>query len=491
MSDPVHELYQSLVYPSMSHPSTDPAITAVAAKLAGLDIPTPTCANILEIGCASGHNLMPLAARWPDSRFTGIDYSTSAIREARRLATEAGLTNVEFIEADLCAFDPGEDSYDFIIAHGVYSWVPDQVRQALLDFCKAHLSHEGIATISYNTLPGWSLRKTLVSLTGLISQRPAAGEIGQDPESILAYLATAAGCHTPYARHLTAVLHDMFGKSSDILHFDDFGPVNEACTFLDFTGHASRSGLLYLGESQIADNFPAALAPESARILRPLGNDPLVLQQTIDVLTNRTFRSSILCRADAPIQTRITAATALHFSVRCLHEFEATDEGARLIDREGEELARFEHPLAVAFFAALDECAPESVPMSEIIERMADRMKEQFDPTNSLPPLATLVMDAARQNLILLRDEPVRFDPLPPAFPNLGRLRLMAAAKGQALVDIYHAPCSFVDERHQVAAAMDGTRSIDELAAISKSLIPQLDFHAWLGWLAERGMFAD
>jgi hypothetical protein len=129
--------------------------------------------------------------------------------------------------------------------------------------------------------------------------------------------------------------------------------------------------------------------------------------------------------------------------------------------------------------------------MSEIIERMADRMKEQFDPTNSLPPLATLVMDAARQNLILLRYEPVRFDPLPPAFPNLGRLRLMAAANKQALVDIFHAPCSFSDDRYQVAAAMDGTRSIDELAAISKSLIPQLDFHAWLGWLAERGMFAD
>jgi len=490
MSDPVHELYQSLVYPSMSHPSTYPAITAVAAKLAGLDIPTPTCAHILEIGCASGHNLLPLAARWPDSKFTGIDFSSAAIREARQRATEAGLANVEFIEADLCAFDPGDDSYDFIIAHGVYSWVPDQVRQALLDFCKAHLSHEGIATISYNTLPGWSLRKTLAGLTDLISQRPGAEQIGRDRLQILAYLATAAGCHTPYARHLTDVLHDMFGKGSEVLAFDDFSPVNAACSFLDFTGHASRSGLLYLGESQLAENFPASLAPEAATILRPLGNDPLALQQTIDVLTNRTFRSSILCRADAPIQTRITAATALHFSVRCQHEFEATDEGAQLLGRDGEEIARFEHPLAVAFFAALDESAPESVPMSEIIERMAERMKELFDPTHSLPPLATLVMEAARQNLILLRYEPVRFDPLPPAFPNLGRLRLMAAAKGQAMVDIHHTPCSFVDERYQVAAAMDGTRSIDELAAFSKSVMPQLDFHAWLGWLAERGMFA-
>lgn len=490
MSDPVHELYQSRPYPSMSHPSTDPAITAVSAKLAGLDIPTPTCAHILEIGCASGHNLLPLAARWPDSHFTGIDFSSAAILDARQRAIEAGLSNVEFIEADFSAYDPGDDCYDFIIAHGIYSWVPDQVRQALLDFCAEHLSHEGIATISYNTLPGWSLRKSLVALTDLISQRPAAAEIGKDPEHILAYLATAAGCHTPYARHLTAVLHDMFGKGSEILPFDDFGPINMACTFLDFTGHASRSGLLYLGESQIADNFPASLAPEAASVLRPLGHDPLALQQTIDVLTNRTFRSSILCRADAPIQTRITAATALHFSVRCQHDFETTGQGARLIGREGEELARFEHPLAVAFFSALGESAPESVPMSEIIERMAEGLKDQFDPTHSLPPLASLVMESARQNLILLRYEPVRFDPLPPAFPNLGRLRRMAAAKGQALVDIYHAPCSFEDARSQVAVAMDGTRSIDELAALSRAVMPQLDFHAWIGYLAERGMFA-
>lgn len=474
----------------MSHPSTDPAVTAVAAKLAGLDLRRPACANILEIGCASGHNLLPLAARWPDSHFTGIDFSSAAIHEARRRAVGAGLTNVEFIEADLSTFDPGEDSYDFILAHGVYSWVPDDVRQGLLDFCRAHLSHEGIATISYNTLPGWSLRKTLVDLTRLISQRPAADEIGRDPESILAYLATAAGCHTPYAQHLTSVLHDMFGKGSVVLGFDDFGPVNAACSFLDFTSHAGRSGLQYLGESQLSENFPASLSPEAAKVLKPLGNDPLVLQQTIDVLTNRTFRSSILCRADAPVQTRITTATALHFSVRCQHRYEAANGTARLIARTGEQLAQFEHPLAVAFFAALAERAPESVAMSEIIERIADRMKDQFDPTHSLPPLAALIMEAARQNLILLRDEPVRYNSLPPEFPNLGPLRLMAAAMGEPLVDIYHVPCSFEDARIQVAAAMDGTRSIDELAAFSKSVIPQLDFHAWLGWLAERGMFA-
>ena len=190
MSDPVHELYQSHAYPAMSHPSTDPAVTSVCAELAGLEITPPSGAAILEIGCATGHNLLPLAARWPDSRFTGIDFSKAAIDEARETARLTGLTNVDFIEADLQDFDPGDAiRYDHIIAHGVYSWVPETVRQSLLDFCAAKLSLQGVAYISYNTLPGWSLRKSIVDLISPQSQRSD----GQEPGQVLAQLAMAAG----------------------------------------------------------------------------------------------------------------------------------------------------------------------------------------------------------------------------------------------------------------------------------------------------------
>jgi trans-aconitate methyltransferase len=486
MSDPVHALYQSHAYPAMSHPSTDPAVTAVAAKLAGLDVPAPSCANVLDIGCASGYNLLPLAARWPESHFTGIDFSKSAILEARETARLAGLTNIEFIECDLRNFDPGENCYDYIIAHGIYSWVPAEVRQSLLDFCKTHLSPEGVATICYNTLPGWALRNTLVDLTSLIAQSPAAETIGRDPEQILAFLATAAGNHTPYAKHLNTVLHDMFSKGAEVLSFDDFGPINEACTFLEFASHAGRSGLQYLGEASLQENFPISLPLGAEETLQPLATDPLALQQVIDVLTNRTFRNSLVCRADAPIQTRITTAAALHFSVRCEHLL----KGTRLIDRSGIELANFEHPLTLAFFSALAETSPQSVPMQEILEIMAGRMKDPFDPTHSLPLIARMVMDSARQNLIKLRDLPVRFDPSPPTFPNLGALNRIAAKNAWPLVDIYHAPLTFSNARQQIACKMDGTHSIAELAALAKVTMPEFNFHAWLTHLAALGMFA-
>lgn len=486
VSDSVHSLYQRRAYPAMSHPSTDPAVTAVAARLGGLDIASPARAEVLEIGCAAGHNLLPLAARWPDSRFTGIDFSKPAILEARETARFAGLTNVEFIETDLSTFDPGgEVRYDFMIAHGVYSWVPEEVRQALLKLCALRLAVNGCAVISYNTLPGWSLRKTLVELTSRIAESPAAEATGNSPEEILGYLATAAGNHTPYSRHLTTVLHDLFGKGDEILPFDDFSPVNDPCTFQHFTDRARQHGLCYLGESQLTENFPSSLAPEAASLLKPFAEDPLVLQQMIDVLTNRTFRSALLCRSDAHLLERLSPSAILRFSIRIPHEVEHGPDEVRVLSRRGEVLARFENPLALAFFSALLKSKPHSRPIHELLEQMGSlsEMKQV------LPGLARFIMDSAGKGLVLLSEGSQRFDSEVPEFPNLGPLRLMALRKGQALVDFYHTSHRLEGEQRRIASAMDGSLTTAELEAWAKSILPHFDFRSWIDQLAARGMF--
>ena len=492
MSDPVKDLYEHHSYPAWSHPQTDPAVTAVAARVAGLDVRDPACATILEIGCAAGHNLLPLAARWPQSRFTGIDFSSSAIAEARETARLAGLANVEFIETDLRTFDPGAGTrYDFIIAHGFYSWVRGEIRQALLDFCATRLSPQGSALISYNTLPGWSLRQSIVDLTKRLSEITTPQPFGGNPEQILASLLMAAGNHTPYSRHLTQVLHDMFGKGDYFLQFDDFSPINEPCTFLDFIAHTQRSGLRYLAESLLAEDYPNTLAPEAAEILKPLAGTPHLLQQTIDVLTNRRFRHSVLCRSDAPVQPPRNPAVVLKFAARGPQTVESVTGGARLLNHSGTELARLQQPLAIAFFSALVLTNPQTVPFHETIVHMAEFLTEPFDFTRDLPALASLVLDAARQNLISLRYEPVRFDPQPPHLPDLGPLRLLAVRKGQPIIDPYHVACMIDEEpKQQLAAAMDGSHTRDELAVLAANLAPDFNFSPWLRSLAARGMFA-
>lgn len=345
--------------------------------------------------------------------------------------------------------------------------------------------------ISYNTLPGWSLRKSIVDLVKQLSGKAGGGLTGAEVEKILSDLVMAAGNRTAYHRYLTQVLHDMLGQGGDFLTFDDFGPINEPCTFLDFIAHTSRSGLRYLGESRLSENHLRNLAPESAEILQAHSNDPHLFQQMIDVLSNRTFRHSLLCRADAPSEPLSNAAAILKFAVRSPHVFERIPEGARLLNHTGEELARFENPLAVAFFSTLSQFNPETVPFHEVIVHMGEVLEKPFDFTRDLPPLVRMATDASRQGLISLRFEPVRFDATPPAMPNLGPLRSLAARKGQPMIDAYHMPCQLDDERkRQIAMLMDGSRTIDELTALAKTIAPDFNFPAWLKHLAARGMFA-
>ena len=280
MTNPVQQLYQTRVYPAMSHPLSDPAVSGVVAMLGGLDVVQPSKARILEIGCASGHNLIPLAMRWPGSRFTGIDLSEQAVAAARGLAEHAGLENAEFQAVDLRNFEAGGEPFDFIIAHGFFSWVPDEVKSALLAFCQRNLSSNGIATISFNLESGWLPRMPVIQKVRAILQAGAADEM-----AALALLRTVTDADAPEL----AIIDDMLAKGPGILPFDDFAPVNDPWSLERFVVAASSAGLRWLGES---DPARAAIA------------------------AGQTFHSAVLCRDDAVLRERVSSAVLDQLAVR-------------------------------------------------------------------------------------------------------------------------------------------------------------------------------
>jgi SAM-dependent methyltransferase len=125
----IAENYDAIAYDALPHPVTHPDHVAAVVTMFGLNPPPVASARVLEVGCNDGSNLLPMAARLPDASFTGCDIAPRAIRNARNAATALGLSNVDFVEADLASLEGGP--YDYIIAHGVYSWVPAPVRDAL------------------------------------------------------------------------------------------------------------------------------------------------------------------------------------------------------------------------------------------------------------------------------------------------------------------------------------------------------------------------
>lgn len=452
MPDVIHELYQTRVYPPMSHPVSDPALSAVAARMAGLDTPVPRSARILEIGCCSGHNLIPLAMRWPGARFTGIDLAESSILEARERVAAAGVGNIEFQAVDLIEFEPQGEPFDFIIAHGFFSWVPDEVKLGLLRFCRKHLSPSGIATVSFNLECGWKPRLPVIAKVRAIQLAGAEDEI-----SALALLRSV----TPPGDPELAIIDDMMAKGPAILAFDDFGPINDPWSLENFVAAASEAELRWLGESDPAENFPAALGDADLAALEARDLGSIEFQTSMDETLKRTFRSVILCRSDAVVEEAVLSEVALAFSFRT--GFKPANSPAREIHQ------------------AIDTFAPSCVSCDQVTELLTDL---------DVDIVAHWMSLGIRRGWFRPRIEPQIYPSKPPDYPRLDAFRLLCARHRLPVVDAWHQPCSFPDTHYQVLSAMDGSRSLAELACLSQSRCPELAFEPWIRHLADRGFFS-
>lgn len=475
MNDPVRQLYSERRYPALSHPVTDISRLAVSARVAGMQrLAMPVACRVLEFGCASGHNLLPLAARYPKSEFTGIDYSDTAIRAARQAAYAAGLENIRFEVADLEHWRPSHPC-DYLIVHGVLSWVPDAVKARVMDLCAQVLSDSGVACISYNTLPGWSLRRDVVPLVRALSGNPAAAGFGGSVEAVAATLAGMAGSGTPHAANLQAIFQNMARKGAAVLPFDDFAPVCDPLYFAQFGDWAGRRGLRYLGEARLEDNLPEGLDPASWDRLAPLAADPVMFQQTIDLLSGRTHRNSLLCRQDAPLEEATTTAVVLHFAAG-LGDVALPDTG--------------QSPVAKAFREVMAAAGGNCLPVRELMERTAGRLGAGWEPTRHSQELAGWIFQAARLGGVELRSEELLIPSDGLEKPRISPLNRHFASNEQPVVDSRHVTCHFPEGHGRLLAMMDGERTAQELGSLAAGEFPELDFGRWLEHLAERGILA-
>ena len=146
--------YDAIPYPNLGYSHTHPDHLATLATLLGLDPASPEKCRVLELGTASGWNIIPFAHAFPESQFVGIDISPIQIQEGQAAIQALGLQNIRLEARDILEITPELGEFDYIIAHGVYSWVPPEVRDALMRVCKQNLAPNGVVYISYNTYPG-------------------------------------------------------------------------------------------------------------------------------------------------------------------------------------------------------------------------------------------------------------------------------------------------------------------------------------------------
>jgi len=273
-------------------------------KLFGMQPPAVESCQILELGCGDGGNIIPLAAHYPNANFFGVDLSERAIQRGQERIRKAGLTNIELAVRDLKSFEPQRDKFDYVIAHGLYSWVADPIKKRSLQIIRNALSPQGIAFVSYNTFPGWHQRlitREFVEFHTVGIEDPKLKVI--QAKAAMEFLANSAA---PRAQHYRAVLTEEKNTINSLMdwHFlhDYLEENNDPRYFTQFIMESEAEGLQYLGDSELSQMLPLEFPKEVQDRVAKLSRDTVRMEQYLDFLRNRMFRRTLLVRDDVTIR---------------------------------------------------------------------------------------------------------------------------------------------------------------------------------------------
>ena len=287
-------VYDAVPYPRLAHKTTHPAQIAALATLLGVDAPRPAACRVLELGCAAGSNLLPMALTLPDARFVGIDLSPVQVEMGRADIAALGLANVELHTLDLLEIaespqESGLGRFDYILGHGIYSWVPEPVRSAILALIRSHLTPNGIAFVSYNAYPGWhamdALRRVMLYHVREIADPAQRAGAARELLDLLAEALPPE--RSVYGMHITA-FRDYLLKDEDqtpdernayLLH-DHLADFNQPFYFHEFAAHLEAAGLQYLCDAEIVNDMPLGIPPQTGPKLSDSIHNPMEMRQT-------------------------------------------------------------------------------------------------------------------------------------------------------------------------------------------------------------------
>ncbi|HRE05505.1 MAG TPA: class I SAM-dependent methyltransferase [Opitutaceae bacterium] len=307
--------YDEVPYPSSSFPQTHPVKLATMGRLFGLTPAEPQKCSVLELGCADGANLIPFAQNYPDSTFVGIDLSAKQVERGQKAVAESGLTNIALHHQDIRTFDSQGQKFDYIIVHGIFSWVPEEVRERILEICNTLLTDNGIAYISYNALPGWHMRGMIRDMMLFhTAQFPDVQQrIGQSRALVKFLVDSVPTENNPYGQFLKNELTAMQGWQDGYLRHDFLEEENKAFYFHEFAANAARHNLQYLGEPELSAMLAGNFPPQVQETLSKVGRNIVQMEQYMDFLRNRMFRMTLLVKNNVKISRNIDASILRDF----------------------------------------------------------------------------------------------------------------------------------------------------------------------------------
>ncbi len=473
--------YDVVAYPTRPQPAVHPERLAALGFLHGLDPAPVNTSRILELGCGDGMNLAAIAAAFPRSHCVGTDLSASAIARGNEFVRRCGLANLELHHADVSEALPVAGPFDFIISHGVYSWVPEEARAAILRQCHESLAPDGLAMVSYNALPGGCARQVVRDmLRWHVRDLGTPGERVSEAKALAQFLSDAPHPPDEVGQAIRSELRTALAKEPGFLYHDDLAEHYAPVFLHEFVAEAGRHGLRFVADVDLAELIWLLLKPETVQILHALTDDRVERLQYFDFLVSRRFHQTVLCRAERSV----AGAPQLERVERCW--FSASGRVAspeKLVERGTP--AVFERPdgarLETDFLpgklalAHLMSIAPRRAAFNDLVhtarEHLAAASAEDLWSPDTPRQLAQFLLEACGPKIAFVHggtpDLLLEPGSAPVAFP----VARAQAAVGRQVTSAYHQTLVLEDPwSREIVARADGTRSRAQLRAELEAL---------------------
>jgi len=434
--------YDEAPYLSHVYPQAHPDRLATHATLLGVPCaPVETC-RTLEIGCGDAVNLISLAYTHPKARFVGIDLASTAIARGQAMIDALGLNNINLVQADILDADPGE--FDYILAHGVYAWIPPAAREAMLAMIRRALAPAGVAFVSYNALPGCRVRQVvrdmlrfaLKGVEGVSARAEAARdvlrEIAEDlPGESPFHTAVREEANDTRARPLSLVAHDELS--------DDYHPVH----LFEFVDHCARHGLAFLTEAEPRNSAAGFLPPHA---LDDPDFDVIARAQHADFALLRCFHQTLVVRDDLVFSRRPRPE-----NLYGLHAATPATLNEKGVFETSQMTFEIEDETTSAAIRRLGRAWPKTLPVRELIGGDAVR--------------AEALLNMYWAGAVALHAEPSTYVTTPGERPEASALARLQARSGTGrLVTLRHATVEFQDDfSREFIGGLDGTRTVEEI----------------------------
>jgi hypothetical protein len=441
------------------------------AILHGLSPAPPERCRVLEVACNEGANLIPMAYAIPTSDFVGFDLAQLPIERGQARARALGLQNLRLFAGDLLDVGPELGRFDYILAHGLYAWVPEPVRDRLLALCSELLTAQGVAFISYNAKPGGYLRLMARDMMQFRTMNIA------DPEervaeglSFLRYLVGVREENDLFRAVVENQLTRMEKRPAAVTVHDELTEAYYPVHFIEFVEHARKHGLEFLSEAALPPPPDPTYSSEIRSALeKAVGDDFLLQEQLLDFLRIRMYRETLLCREGSGVR-RDFPAESFH-RLLLASQTTAADggaPGATAFVLPGGIRMESNHPGVRALLVELGKAWPRALSFEEIEPHLAGT-GFTFDAQG-----VALIFRLAVAKMIEFRGWNPPLARSIPERPKASRVSRQEAQTRDTATSLLHLSVSLEDPKVRcLLKLLDGTRTRVELLRAMAAEMPE------------------